>query len=123
MEFVAVFDELLLKVLARVDRRPEIPHFGCLECGTKRAERRIHIIGFFPYRAIVDSRGKLDRIPARNGVPAGCPGSFTTSMKDPARRYFKNRIAGAPPLSSSPHCCPAMSHYFFCCSVSGSCIV
>jgi hypothetical protein len=41
-----------------------ILHFGCLESGTKRAERRIHIIGFFPYRAIVDSIGKLDRISA-----------------------------------------------------------
>jgi len=122
MEFVAVFNELLLTVLARADWGPEIPHFGCLECGTKRVERRIHIIGFFPYRAIVDSMGKTESPPG-NGVPAGCPGSFSTSMQNPSRRYFKNRIAGASPPSSSPHCCPAMSQYFFCCSVSGSCIV
>jgi hypothetical protein len=65
MEFVAVFNELLLPVLAWFDRGPEIPNFGCLECRTKRAERCIHIIDFFPYRAIVDSIHKLDRIPAR----------------------------------------------------------
>ena len=117
-----MFDEILLPVLARVNRGPEIPHFGCLECGTKRAERRIHIIGFFPYRAIVDSIGKTESPPG-NGVPAGCSGSFSTSIQNPARRYFKNRITEAPPPSSSPHCCPAMSQYFFCCSVSGSCIV
>ena len=117
-----MFDELLLPVFARVNWGPEIPNFGCLECKTERAQRCIHIIGFFPYRAIIDSTGKTES-PPWNGVPAGCPGSFTTSMQNPARRYFKNRIAGAPPPSSSPHCCPAMSQYFFCCSVSGSCIV
>ena len=37
MEFVTMFDELLLPVLARIDRGPEIPDFGCLECRTERA--------------------------------------------------------------------------------------
>ena len=65
MEFVAVFNELLLPVLARVDWGSEIPNIRSLECRTERAERSIHIICFFPYRAIVDTTGKLDRIPAR----------------------------------------------------------
>lgn len=62
MEFVAVFDELLLLVLARVDRGPEIANFRSLECRAKRAECCINIIGFFPYRTIVDSPNKLDSI-------------------------------------------------------------
>jgi hypothetical protein len=65
MEFMTVFNEFLFPVLARFDRGPEIPNFKCLECWTKRAERCINIISFFPNGAIVDSTGKLDRIPAR----------------------------------------------------------
>jgi hypothetical protein len=46
-------------------RGPEIPDFRSLECRTKRAERCIHIIGFFPYRAIVDPTDELDRVTSR----------------------------------------------------------
>jgi hypothetical protein len=88
MEFVAVFNELLLTVLARVDRGPEIPHFGCLECGTKRAERRIHIIGFFPYRAIVDSMGKLDRIPAMERCASRMSRFIHYNHAEPGKEVF-----------------------------------
>ena len=64
MEFVTMFDELLLPVFVRVNRGFEIANFWCLECRTKRAQRCIYIIGLFSYRTIIDSPGKLDRIPS-----------------------------------------------------------
>jgi hypothetical protein len=88
MEFVAVFNELLLPVLDRADRRPEIPNFGSLECRTKRAERCIHIIGFFPYRAIVDSSRKLDRLPARERCACRMSRFIQYKHAEPGKEVF-----------------------------------
>jgi len=76
MEFVAVFNELLFSVLAWVNWGFEIANFRCLACRTKRVQRCIHIIGLFPYRIIVDSMGKLDRIPARERCSPRSPRFF-----------------------------------------------
>ena len=83
-----MFDEILLPVLARVNRGPEIPHFGYLMCLTKRAERCIYIIGFFPYRTIVDSTGKLDRIPAREWCACRMSRFIQYKNAEPGKKIF-----------------------------------
>jgi len=60
MEFMTVFNKLLLLMFARVYRWPEISDLRCLKCRAKRAECCIHFIGFLADRAIVNTIGYLD---------------------------------------------------------------
>jgi hypothetical protein len=57
---MTVFNKLLLLMLARVYRRPEISDLRCLKGRAKRAECCIHIICFLADRAVVNPIGYLD---------------------------------------------------------------
>jgi hypothetical protein len=65
MEFMAMFDELLLPVLTRIQGRPEIPDLRSLEGGAERAECRLDIVCLISYRAVINTVNTFHLIATR----------------------------------------------------------
>jgi hypothetical protein len=88
MEFVTVFDELLLPVLARIQRRPEIPDLWSLEGRTEGAECRINVIRLLTHRAVVDTPDALHLISTGKGSADSMSRFVEYNHTEPGKEEF-----------------------------------
>ena len=85
----AVVDEFLPVPFGRFCCRTEVPDYRRLLCGTERAEGRINVSGFIPYRAIIYPVGELDLVPSRERCANRVTGLIQDKHAVPGQEIFQ----------------------------------
>ena len=107
VEFMAVFYKLLLPVLTRVQRRPEIPDLQSLKGGAERAERFIHITRSLPNRAVINAFNTFHLIATGKRCPDRMSRLIEDKHTEPGEQEFQKPHPGILPFI----CRSALCHH------------